>query len=438
MNCFYFTRDELFKLHSMGSYNKYEQAVGKILNRFPKAKNVVESGYQRANYILFAEQDFTYSVHDDTKLVSVGSYYGVKKCADSQFVGFYDICPWNQSMDAYLLHQTASHETTEAEASIILFRESGAEIVRTTTAWNYQQGSRAQWHPTRDDILLFNDIHEGLPVTRAINIDDNKMQTYQHPIQAVSPTGTEYISINYQRLDCNSPGYGYGTNDVTPLREPTVDGIRRVSFDGTTELLIPLSALMETTNKDISHKRHYIHHVVYSPDGKRFAFLHRWRDAGQRYTQLIASTHDGDWTTLLEHPQLSHFCWLDSHRLFLSGGSQKFGRGYHIVNVKTGGIQYIAALNTFGDGHPSVSPTGEWIVTDTYPDRTRTRTLILYNLESERTIHIGEFFAPFDFDGSVRCDLHPRWSPDGSRISIDSAHEGQRKSYILNVEELIK
>lgn len=422
----------------MSGYNSYEQAVGKILTRFPKAKDMLESAYQRANYILFADRDFTYTVHDDADLVSVGRYYGEKTHTDTQFVGFYDICPWNQSMDAYLLHQTAPYQTTGDEASIILFRESGAETIRTTTAWNYQQGSRAQWHPSRDNIVLFNDVCEGSPVARAVSIDDNKMETYQNPIQAVSPTGTEYVSINYHRLDRNSPEYGYGTDDGTSLREPTVDGIRRVPFDGTAELLIPLSALMEATNKDVPHERHYIHHVVYSPDGQWFAFLHRWYESGQRYTQLIASTRNGDWTTLLEHPQLSHFCWLDSHRLFLSGGSQKFGRGYHIVDVKTGSMQYIAALDTFGDGHPSVSPSGEWIVTDTYPDRTRTRTLTLYNLENGRTIRVGEFFAPFEFDGSVRCDLHPRWSPDGSHISIDSAHEGQRKSYIVNVGKLLK
>ncbi len=421
----------------MGGYNRYEQLVGKILGRFPRVKKVVENTYQRASYTLLADRDFTYSVHDDAEITSVGSYYGGKTHSKSQFVGFYDICPWNQSMDAYLLHQTGSDETVAAEASIILFRESGAEVVQSTTAWNYQQGSRAQWHPTRNKTVLFNDIHKGSPIARAVNLD-GEIKTYQHPIQAVSPTGAEYISINYQRLDRNSPAYGYGTDDGTSLSEPTADGIRRVSFSGKAKLLIPLSALMETTDQDVPHERHYIHHVVYSPDGQRFAFLHRWRDAGQRYTRLLTSTRTGDWTTLLEHPQLSHFCWLDSHRLFLSGGSQKFGRGYHIVDVETECVQYITALDTFGDGHPSVSPTGEWIVTDTYPDRTRTRTLTLYNLENERTIQVGEFFAPFNFDGSVRCDLHPRWSPDGSCISIDSAHEGLRKSYIINIRNLIE
>jgi len=421
----------------MGGYNRYEQIIGTILSRFPRIKNAVESSYQHVSYELFADRSFTCSVHDDAELFSIEGYFKQKSNTDSHFVGFYDVCPWNQSMDAYLLHQTPSFEAAGSEASITLFRESGTETVGTTAAWNYQQGSRSQWHPTWDDTVLFNDVQNGSLVAKAVTTD-NEIQAYQHPIQAVSPTGTEYVSINYRRLDRNSPGYGYETDDGTSLPDPATDGIRRVSFDDTDELLIPLSALMETKDQDIPHERHYLHHVVYSPDGQWFAFLYRWRDEGQRYTQLIASTRHGDWTTLLEHPQLSHFCWLDSRRLFLSGGSQKFGRGYHIVDVKTGDIQYVSALDAFGDGHPSVSPNGEWIVTDTYPDRTRTRTLILYNIENERMIPVGKFLAPFKFDGDVRCDLHPRWSPDGSCISIDSAHEGQRKSYILDVSEIIE
>ena len=40
--------------------------------------------------------------------------------------------------------------------------------------------------------------------------------------------------------------------------------------------------------------------------------------------------------------------------------------------------------------------------------------------------------------GYKRCDLHPRWSPDGNFISIDSTHEEKRKTFLINVSKVLK
>jgi Tol biopolymer transport system component len=37
----------------------------------------------------------------------------------------------------------------------------------------------------------------------------------------------------------------------------------------------------------------------------------------------------------------------------------------------------------------------------------------------------------------LRCDLHPRWSRDSKKVSIDSAHEGSRQIYVLDVEKIV-
>ena len=412
----------------MSGYNRFEQAIGNVLTRFPRVKSAIEVGYQRANYHLFAERGFQYELHDAAELLDPEDRYGDSQGKDSRFVGFYDICPWDETMDAYLTHRLDGETAT-----IEVFSEGATETVASTRAWNYQQGSRTQWHPTTADAVLFNDIENGSAVGRFVRTDGTNVRTYPQPIQAVRPTGDEFLSVNYRRLDRNSPGYGYGTDDGTPLREPSSDGIFRVGFDGDAELIVPFTELIDSAETTVGHENHYIHHALYAPDGDRFVFLHRWMDGEERNTRLFVSDRNGALRLLLENRHLSHFCWLDSDRLFLWGGSEEFGRGYHILNVRTGALTDVTALDGYGDGHPSISPDGEWIVTDTYPDRLRKRTLTLYHLETERTVPVGEFLAPFGFDGVSRCDLHPRWSPDGQAISIDSAHDGSRRSYVIDI-----
>lgn len=75
---------------------------------------------------------------------------------------------------------------------------------------------------------------------------------------------------------------------------------------------------------------------------------------------------------------------------------------------------------------------------DTYPNKGRIREFILFNLKTDKKIVVSKFFAPWKYNGYYRCDLHPRWIPDRTKISIDSVHEGFRNSYIIDVSRVIK
>jgi hypothetical protein len=345
----------------MSGYSQYEQAVGSVLNRFPRAKKLVEAAYQRTLYMMAGQRGFEYDLHEAVTIDSLASFYSFEHEPESMFIGFYDVVPWNDPMDAAFAHEAGPHDSTtyehaDSETSIVGYSSDGIDPVASTRAWNYQQGSRTQWHPTRSDVLLFNDIDDSSLVARWISVTDDDSWTFPYPIQAVSPTGKEYISLDYRRLDRNSPGYGYGTDDGSPLSSPSTDGLRRVPLDAQKddELIVSFAELRDSFGGAVSHDKHYIHHAVFSPDGKRLAFLHRWMDDNIRKTRLIISTRTGEWEEHLRHSQLSHFCWLDSTRLFLTHGTQEYGRGYHILDVETGAVEYVDALDGFGDGYPFV------------------------------------------------------------------------------------
>jgi len=413
----------------VSGYNGIEQAIGGFLDRYPRLKDTVETVYQRASYHLLSDSDFEYEVHENAKLCRVDDAFGVNlgEC----LVGFYDICPWNESMDRFLVH-----EIRDGKLAIVVLEDGVKREVATTSAWNYQQGSRAQWHPTREEAVVFNDLDGDEPVTRVVDIEGEKLERYEGHLQAMNPTGGDFLAVDYRRYDRNSPAYGYGLGEGESLGDPAEEGIVRVDTDGGKEVIVPFETLRSAAGGDVPQDCHYIHHSLYAPGGERFVFLHRWREAERRRTRLCVSDLTGDVREVLAHDSLSHFSWLDESRLFLWGGSAEHGRGYHIVDVDTGDVEYVEELDGFGDGHPSVSPDGEWVVTDTYPDRTRTRSLWLYHVESGRSVRVGGFFSPFGLDGPTRCDLHPRWSRDRQYFSIDSAHKGVRRSYTVDVGEL--
>ena len=73
--------------------------------------------------------------------------------------------------------------------------------------------------------------------------------------------------------------------------------------------------------------------------------------------------------------------------------------------------------------------------------------MILYNLEKNKRIDIGKFYSIPDKKYNIgkdweisgmRCDLHPRWNRDGTKICIDSVHEGSRNIYVLDVSAIVK
>ena len=57
---------------------------------------------------------------------------------------------------------------------------------------------------------------------------------------------------------------------------------------------------------------------------------------------------------------------------------------------------------------------------------------------SARTVEIGDFFVPPAYrDTYCRCDLHPRWRPDGRQLAFNSVHEGTRQIYVIDARNIV-
>jgi hypothetical protein len=158
------------------------------------------------------------------------------------------------------------------------------------------------------------------------------------------------------------------------------------------------------------------------------------------YSRLYCAATDGfGLRLLLDHRMVSHYAWRDDNTLLVWARTSEGGDGYYLLDVSTGEREVFCAeaLDRFGDGHPSFSPDGQWVVTDTYPDRARMRRLLLCCPRTREVIEVGAFHSPWRYEGARRCDLHPRWNAGGRVISIDSAHEGIRSTYTIDVSQIV-
>ncbi len=86
------------------------------------------------------------------------------------------------------------------------------------------------------------------------------------------------------------------------------------------------------------------------------------------------------------------------------------------------------------DGHCTYLPGNEWVLCDSYPDRERNQHLYLYHVATGRTAPLGGFYMAPEYQGEWRCDMHPRCSPDGRSVAIDSPHGGNgRQMYLIDI-----
>ncbi len=164
-------------------------------------------------------------------------------------------------------------------------------------------------------------------------------------------------------------------------------------------------------------------------------FIHRFFIGKRRFDRLLLGEKDGATLTLLANNRMvSHCFWADNNTIlgYLRGPDSK--DAYWLIDVDTGEFERLPnnALEGYGDGHPHVYK--DWFVTDTYPDKARMQHLLLCNWKTGEVRELGQFFHGFQYKGETRCDLHPRFSPDGKSVYFDSVFSGVRKMYRMDVQ----
>ncbi len=359
------------------------------------------------------------------------------------FFGYYDVAAFDPPGRRHLYHRVAFMDRQPraddvAELGLVDIETGTQTVIASTTAWNFQQGSMLQWNPAAPDReVVYNVRAEGGCRAVILDLPTGKMRQLDRPVAALDPTGRHALSLNFARLFDFRPGYGYPglTDPRAGVEAPEDDGVFRVDLaGGPSRLLLSLAdirRLLLNTESVARAGKLVINHLTFTPDGSRFVLLARtFPEPGKPWgtVALTANADGGEACVLNPYRMTSHYHWRDERHL-LAYALHAEGTHLYLLQDRGGNREIIGPEFFKADGHCSYSPDRRRILYDSYPEANY-RHLYLYDVAQGTGRRLASLHTAPVADGSIRCDLHPRWQPDGTRISFDSTHENQRHIYL--------
>jgi len=314
------------------------------------------------------------------------------------------------------------------------------EKIEQTYAWNFQQGCMLGW--LSDEEIIYNIRIEKEFFSKIYNIRNGKTKIIERPVSCVFPEKKIALSLNFSRLAKWRPGYGYegGIDKYEKERWPENDGIYFVDLkENKYKLILPLARMLEfRKEKEIQNSYGWFNHTLFNRDGTRFCFVNRWKERldQEHNTRFITSDIYGkEIYDLIDSYVISHFDWKNEKDIIVWAKIEK-EEGFWIIEDKSKRYRKVSDRMQKEDGHCSFSKDEKLILYDTYP-LDNYQYLKIFNIEKEKEIVLDRFYAlPEIKDSPIRCDLHPRWE-DRNKITIDSTHEKYRRSYLIEIRDIL-
>ena len=229
-------------------------------------------------------------------------------------------------------------------------------------------------------------------------------------IYTLSPDGKSAVYPDFRRLNDCRPGYGY-----TGIPDPNLDvkvpddaGIWHLDIaSGKTKLLIPFSEVerIPYPNGYPAGAKHWFNHLLYSTDGSRFIFLHRWRGEAEPITKFstrmfTADRNGGDLFILDPHGKTSHFIWRDPKNMLAWAWHPSQGDKFYLFEDKTENVEPVGPDVMTVNGHCTYLPGSKFILNDTYPDQERNQNPYLYEVATGNRTPLGLIIHRTDIQAS--------------------------------------
>ncbi len=418
------------------NFIEFENAGKRVLEQYPVLKRSAKRIYQLTSYMLSKEK---LKVDGNILKISPDDKF-------EYFYGYYDKSPWDSS-DRYIValkaKQTYKSVAPEEPAIVGLIDTDNNKFhkIGITHAWNVQQGCMAQWMgPDFETHIIYNDFRRGHYCSIIYNVKTKREEKeLPCPVYDVSQDGCFALSLDFSRLHRLRPGYGYSNLPDSTKNELCPNKVCIWKLDIKTGKISELLKYTDIATFELKasmiNAEHKVNHLMISPNGKRFMFLHRWFQKGRKYTRLITANIDTtEMYNLSDDGFVSHCYWKNDLEILSFLRKNKLGDHYYLMKDKTQEYR-LCWPKLITDGHCSYSPDKSLVITDTYPSRKRLSFIYVCKETQEQPLQIAKIFSPFKYDNNCRCDLHPRWNRAGNKVCIDSVHDGKRGLYVLPIDE---
>ena len=120
---------------------------------------------------------------------------------------------------------------------------------------------------------------------------------------------------------------------------------------------------------DLSAAKHYFNHLLFSPDGSRFIFLHRWRFGdGPFHTRMLTAALDGtDVRVVDDYGRTSHFIWRDPAHILAWSWHPSAESAFYLYGDGGGKVDPVGQGAMRVNGHCTYMPDVRWVLNDTFP-----------------------------------------------------------------------
>lgn len=418
----------------------------------------------------------------------------------SDFFGYYNYDTLNYNQTRLLAHRipfchTTIDKTDIAEVGYYEIADGSWHKVAETDSFNWDQGSMLQWLPGRgnENKIVFNVSRNGHLCSKICDIETLEIKDIDWSIYGLTPDGKKSIALEMERSYwCRA----YHYNSVANLEHDGLidasDGIFEIDLESNTRkriIAIQDIVAMDST-PEFSNMKHWLEHIMISPDGTKFVFLHRFAypDNVFRYiTRMFIANIDGSNLQVVpgwQNYRWSHFGWNGNNAFaiyaykslpllslytksttIISEKKQKLtyrhilNKVLHLVSKilpqclkkllkgrdsfyqyycsdDNGLFKECSTLNqkVFDiDGHESFTNDGRYMITDSYPDSKGYRRLIIFDTQSKKAKIVAKYLEGRKCDTETRVDLHPKLCINNDFVVIDSNCTGKPHLIVIKI-----